>query len=271
MRINTLTFAAAVLLAACTPKDKTQTAAADSLGRDLELAPVDSSAVLNDTAKTTPAPVTPPASNPRPPVSNPRPPANTGTGTTTTPAPTTPAVSSAPLTLPVGTSITATMVDSITSRRNKNRDIVTSTIGSDIKDQNGRVIIPAGSTARFTVWQIAPAENKSATDGTLVLRLASISVRGHDYPLTGRVSSVEHSLKGRGVTTGDAAKVGGGAAAGAVAGRVLGGSKGTVIGAVVGAAVGTGVAVETADRDIYVAPGAAIVFTLTQELVVSPN
>jgi len=276
MRIHALTFAAAVLLAACTPKDKTQTAAADSLGRDLELAPVDSTAVLNDTAKTTPAPVTstPPASNPRPPVSNPRPPSNTGNPTTGNPAtqtPSTPAVSSAPLTLPSGTAIQATMVDSITSRRNKNRDIVTATIGSDIKDQNGRVIIPAGSTARFTVWQIAPAENKSATDGTLVLRLASINVRGKDYPVTGRVSSIEHSLKGRGVTTGDAAKVGGGAAAGAVAGRVLGGSKGTVIGAVVGAAVGTGVAVETADRDIYVAPGAAIAFNLTQELVVSPN
>jgi hypothetical protein len=73
------------------------------------------------------------------------------------------------------------------------------------------------------------------------------------------------------VTAGDAAKVGGGAAAGAVAGRVIGGKSGTVIGAVVGAAVGTGVAVETADRDVVVKPGAPIVFTLTQELVVSPN
>ncbi|HEV8124631.1 MAG TPA: hypothetical protein VGP80_10325 [Gemmatimonadales bacterium] len=275
MRIHTLAIAAAALLAACTPKDKTQTAAADSLGRDLELAPVDSTAVLNDTAKTTPAPVTtPPASNPRPPVSNPRPPSSTGTpaaGTGTTQAPTGPAVAPAPLTLPSGTVVTASMVDSITSRHNKNKDIVTATIGADVKDQNGRVIIPAGSTARFTVWQIAPAENKSATDGILVLRLASITVRGKDYPLTGRVSSVEHSLRGRGVTAGDAAKVGGGAAAGAVAGRVIGGKSGTVIGAVVGAAVGTGVAVETADRDVVVKPGAPIVFTLTQELVVSPN
>ena len=81
-----------------------------------------------------------------------------------------------------------------------------------------------------------------------------------------------HTLRGRGVTTGDAAKVGAGAAAGAIAGRILGGNKkGTIIGGVVGAAVGTGVAVETADRDVVVAPGAAIAFTINQELSVSSN
>lgn len=276
MRIHALMFAAAVLVTACAAKDKNQMAVADSLGRDLELAPVDSTSALNDKPADTAPVTTPPATtqNPRPPVSNPRPPSNSGTpaaGTPATQTPAGPAVASAPLVLPIGTPVQATMVDSITSRRNHNRDIVTATIPADVKDQNGRVIIPAGSIARFSINAIAPAENKSATDGTLVLRLASITVRGRDYPLTGRVSSIEHTLKGRGVTAGDAAKVGGGAAAGAVAGTVLGGKKGTIIGGVIGAAVGTGVAVETADRDVYVAPGAAIAFNITQELVVSPN
>ena len=274
MRIHALTFAAAVLVAACTGKDRAETATADSLGRDLELAPVDSTAVLNDQPAANPAPATtpPPVQTQRPPASTPRPQPNNPPPTTGTPqTPTGPAVAAAPLTLPVGTSMRAAMIDSISSRTNKTHEIVRATISSDIKDANGRVIVPAGSIASFTIHQIAPAENKSAADGILVLRLASINVRGKDYPVTGRVSSVEHTLKGRGVTGGDVAKVGGGAAAGAVAGRVIGGKKGTLIGGIVGAAVGTGVAVETADRDVVVAPGAAIVWNLTQELVVSPN
>lgn len=271
MRIHATMFAAAILLAACTPKDKTQTATADSLGRDLELAPVDSTASLSDQAPTNPPPVEttrPPVSNPRPPANNPSTPTTGGGGTQT---PTRPAVAPAPLTLPIGTVIQTAAIDSISSRHNKNRDIIRATIGADVKDENGRVIIPAGSIARFSINAIAPAENRNATDGTLVLRLASITVRGTDYPITGRVNSIEHSLKGRGVSGGDVAKVGAGAAGGAVVGSVLGGKKGTVIGGIVGAAVGTGVAVETADRDVVVAPGAAISVTLTQELVVSPN
>jgi hypothetical protein len=271
MRIHALTFAAAVLVAACTGKDRNQTAMADSLGRDLELAPVDSTATLNDQPSADSPRVTtpPPVSTSRPPVSTPRPnnPPPATTGSTQTPSG--PAVAPAPLTLPSGTTMRAAMIDSISSRTNKTHEIVRATISSDVKDANGRVIVPAGSIASFTIHQIAPAENKSAADGILVLRLASINVRGKDYPLTGRVSSIEHSLRGRGVTAGDAAKVGGGAAAGAVAGAVLGGKKGTVIGGIVGAAVGTGVAVETADRDVVVAPGAPIVWNITQELVVS--
>jgi hypothetical protein len=78
---------------------------------------------------------------------------------------------------------------------------------------------------------------------------------------------VEHTLQGRGVTAGDAAKVGAGAAVGAIAGRVLSGNKkGAIIGGVVGAAVGTGVAMETADRDVVVPAGAKIVLKLTTAL-----
>ena len=120
--------------------------------------------------------------------------------------------------------------DSISSRRNKVGETVTARISKDVRDENGRVIIPAGSTARFTITALAPAENKSATQGTINLQLASITVRGQDYPIGGSSTSVEHTLRGRGVTTGDAAKVGAGAAAGAIAGRILGGKKGTVIG-----------------------------------------
>jgi hypothetical protein len=187
------------------------------------------------------------------------------------PAPARPTVAAAPLVLPAGTAMTASVTDSITSQRNKVGESVSAQISEDIRDQNGRVIVPAGSTARFTITALAPAENKSATHGTINLRLASLTVRGREYTIGGSSSAVEHTLRGRGVTAGDAAKVGAGAAAGAIAGRILGGKKGTVVGGVVGAAVGTGVAVETADRDVVVAPGGTITFSINQELSVSSS
>jgi hypothetical protein len=277
MRNRALTFTALTLLAACAGRDRTDNAAADSLGRDLELAPAESTVSLNDRPATTDqAPVTQPATTTPPRQSNPRP-SNPSPAQPQNPAPVTappvskPTVAPAPLTLPVGTAISAVSNDSVNSRNQKPGGTLTATIPSDIRDQNGRVIIPAGSTANFTITALAPAENKSATHGTITLQLASINVRGRDYPVSGTSTSVEHTLAGRGVTTGDAAKVGVGAAAGAIAGRILGGKKGTVIGGVVGAAVGTGVAVESADRDVVVKPGAAIEFTLGEELVVSAN
>jgi hypothetical protein len=267
------------LVAACAGRDRTSGASADSLGRDLELAPAESTVTLNDQPApegerepvTQPAVTPPQRQTPRPVTPRPQPQQPTPDPVVNDPAPVRPPVAAAPLLLPVGTSISASVDDSITSQRNKVGETVTATISSDVRDENGRVIIPAGSTAQFTITALAPAENKNATRGTINLQLASINVRGRDYPISGSTSSVEHTLRGRGVTTGDAAKVGAGAAAGAIAGRILGGKKGTVIGGVVGAAVGTGVAVETADRDVVVAPGATISFALNQELVVSNN
>ena len=78
--------------------------------------------------------------------------------------------------------------------------------------------------------------------------------------------------KGRGVTTGDAAKVGAGAVAGAILGRVLGGNKrGTVIGGVVGGAVGAGVAATSKDSDIVLPAGAHIVVTVNKPLTVKAS
>jgi hypothetical protein len=279
MRNRVLTITALTLLAGCAGRDRNDTARADSLGRDLELAPAESTVTLNDQPAAQPEPAPPPVTTtttprqtrpstpaPRQTTEPTRPPAAQPTESAPRPN-----VAPAPYILPAGTAITASATDSINSRTDKVGETVTARIPSDVRDQNGRVIIPAGSTAKFTITALAPAENKSATQGTITLQLTSINVRGRDYPVSGSTTSVEHTLQGRGVTTGDAAKVGAGAAAGAIAGRILGGKKGTVIGGVVGAAVGTGVAVETADRDVVVAPGNTISFTLGEELVVANN
>jgi hypothetical protein len=135
---------------------------------------------------------------------------------------------------------------------------------------SGRVVIPAGSTVELVITEISPAKSKSAQDGTLTLRVADVTVAGKSYPLDAEVTSVSHTLKGRGVTAGEVEKTAAGAAIGAVAGRVIGGNaKGTIIGAVVGGAGGAVVANETASRDVVVNAGSPIELTLTSPLTVA--
>ena len=86
-------------------------------------------------------------------------------------------------------------------------------------DAAGRVVSPAGSTVELTITEIQPAKNKGQADGKLAFQVAAVTVRGQRYSVQGEVTSVPHTLKGRGVTAGEVEKVGVGTAIGAVAGE----------------------------------------------------
>jgi hypothetical protein len=248
-----------VAVAACGGGDRGDTATADSLSRDLQLAPVDTSAELNDQpteerptatapARTTPSrPATRPAAPSRP--------------TASAPAP-----AATPTSLAVGTTLTAATNAEIRSHKNKVGDTVTATIATDVKDQSGRVVIPAGSEVVLKVTAIKESENKSDKTGTLTVQPTSVVMNGQSYPLTASIEGVTTELQGRGTNAGDVAKPAAGAAVGAVVGRVLGGSsKGAIIGGVIGGAVGAQRAVETKDRDVVLPKGSTVTLSLTEE------
>jgi hypothetical protein len=171
--------------------------------------------------------------------------------------------------LPVGTTVRAVLQDSINSRHDSAGEVVMARINADITDRSGQVVVPAESPFQLSIAQLEPAKSRNAADGKLVLRVDSVFVEGRAYWVSGDVQAVPHELRGRGVTAGEAGKVGVGAAAGAVVGRVLGGNtRGAVIGGVVGAAGGAAVAAQTARRDVVVKPGTWVSFVLTAPLVV---
>ncbi|HKU62813.1 MAG TPA: hypothetical protein VJQ44_16480 [Gemmatimonadales bacterium] len=264
--LATLTLAA---LAACGRGDRSDVASADSLNRDLQLAPVDTSATLNDqpSADTaTPAPPATPAPAPTPkpkPKSKPAP-AAPAPSPAAQPAPA--PAPAAPAALSAGTSLAVTTDAEIHSRKNKVGDEVTATVGKDVKDATGKTVIPAGSKVTLQVTAIAPSDSKSDTTGTLTLKPVSVVVNGQTQPIAASISGVHTQLVGRGVDGTDAAKVGAGTAAGAIVGRVLGGStKGAVIGGIIGGAVGTQRAVQTKDRDVVLPAGTGITVTLDQK------
>jgi len=256
MRQTTALLLSAALLGACVKGDNANTASADSTARNLTLAPAESSAAMKDmpaTPAATPPAVTAPTTAATRPVERPKPPAPR--------APTT-------ATLPAGTHFDMAAGDTITSRTAKVGDPFTARTVEDVKNAAGKVVIPAGSVVSGTITAVKPAPNPR-TPGTLQLAVSSVTIRGTNYPLEATIDSLETVHKGRGVTTGDAAKVGAGAAGGAILGRVLGkNTKGAVIGGIVGAAAGAGVASQTKDSDIVLPKGAHINVTITRPVTV---
>jgi len=232
-------------------------AAADSLSRDLQRLPVDSSATFADTATPAAEPVAQPvAARPKPqPKPKPKPAAPKPT-----PAP-------APKLVATGT-VLATAIDAeISSKVNKAGERVTTTVSSDIKDATGRLLIPAGSKVMLTISEIHESENKGDNTGKLTLTPTSVQINGESYALAGTAVALDRYLKSRPTNGGDVAKVGAGTAIGAVAGRVIGGNtKGAVIGGLIGGAIGTQRAIQTHDRDVIVPAGSRVELTLSQEL-----
>jgi hypothetical protein len=253
--IAVLTLAA---VAACGRGDRGDTAAADSLSRDLQLAPVDTTATLNDR---------PTASAPAPAAKTPTRPSRPA-ASSSSPNPSPSAAAPAPAasrSLSAGTTLSASTTAEISSAKNKVGDVVTATVANDVKDNAGRVVIPAGSDVTLKVTAIKVSENKSDKTGTLTLQPTSVMVNGTSYPLSARIDSVGTHLQGRKTNAGDIAKPAAGAAVGAVVGRVLGGStKGAIIGGVLGGAVGAQRAVETKDRDVVLPEGTTVVLVLEQ-------
>lgn len=249
---------AIVGLTAC-QKGQEQTQASDSTARNLTLAPAESTAAMRDVPdqnqKTTrPPPATKPQRN-----------------TTTRTNPPAPPARPAMARLGVGAKMDVAATDTISSRTAKVGDAFTARVVEDVKNAMGQVVIPAGSVVHGSITAVKPAPNPR-TPGTLTLAVSSVTVRGTAYPIDAAVDSLETIHKGRGVTSGDAAKVGAGAVAGAVLGRVLGGNKkGTIIGGVVGGIAGAGVASQTKDSDIVLPAGAHIIIRLTKELAVAAS
>ena len=251
---NTALLLSLALLGACAKGENAGNASADSTARNLTLAPADSSATMRDMPATPPpAPaVTAPAA--RPPAVRPKPPAPP-----------------APLTLAAGSHFDMAATDTITSRTAKPGDAFTARVVEDVRNAAGKIVIPAGSQVNGTITAVKPAPNPN-TPGTLTLGVSSVTIRGTNYPLEATIDSLETVHKGRGITTGDAAKVGAGAVAGAVLGRVIGGNKrGTIIGGIVGGAVGAGVAQTSKDSDIVLPAGAHIIVTVTKPLTVKAS
>jgi len=163
-----------------------------------------------------------------------------------------------------GTAIAAKFDAGISSRTHKSGQKITGTVSSDVKDKNGKTVIPAGSRVHVTITAIHESERKSDKTGKLVLTPTTVEIGGRTYALSGSATALDRTLKDRKTNAGDVAKVGLGVGAGALLGTAVSGgsTKGAIIGGVAGGAVGAQRAVATQDRDVVVPAGSRLKVTL---------
>ena len=140
--------------------------------------------------------------------------------------------------VPAGTELTLALDTTLSSETSQAGDSFSATVVEPIVE-DGREVIPAGSTIQGRVTEAVPAK-RGAGEARLglsfgALRLAS----GYRTDIVGSFQEISESKKGR-----NAAVIGGSAAGGALLGRILGkDTKSTVIGAIVGGGIGTAVLV----------------------------
>jgi hypothetical protein len=162
----------------------------------------------------------------------------------------------------IGTSMSLTLNQTLSTETNKVGDSFTATLQHAITDGSGNVVVPAGATIRGRLTQVEKSGHVGAT-GIIKLAFESVSFGGNSYPLDATVVRANPQRQNRTSTAETAAKVGAGAAAGAVLGRVLGGNtRSTIRGAAVGAAAGTAIAMGTADVDVVLPQGSEMVIRL---------
>jgi hypothetical protein len=172
-------------------------------------------------------------------------------------------------TLQAGRQFSMATTETISSRTAKPGDPFTAMVVTDVKDDAGRVAIPAGSVVSGTITDVKSASSPTQS-GTLTLAVNSVTVNGRSYPIDASIDSLDTQRQGQGVTGGDVAKVGVGAAAGAILGRVIGkNTKGAVIGGIMGGIIGAGVAVQGKDADIVLPSGTHVLVTLGRYLSVT--
>jgi len=146
------------------------------------------------------------------------------------------AITSKTYELPVGTELSVRTEETIDSSKASEGQTYAAEITSDVRDDNGDVVIPRGSNAQIVIVSSSKGGKiRGASD--LVLDLATVSIDGRAY----RISTADVDRRGKdgvGANKRTGVFTGGGAALGAIIGAIAGGGKGAAIGAASGAGAG---------------------------------
>ena len=163
--------------------------------------------------------------------------------------------------IPSGTSLQIRTTEAIDTQTMDGR-IFTGTVESDVRDTQGHVAIPRGSTAELVV--------RRGPDDELVLDLDSVTVHGRRYGVDAtrnRISTgVDVRNSGIGANRETARNVGGGALLGAILGAAIGGGDGAAAGAAAGAAVGAGAQILTKGRRVNVPAETLLSYRLQSDM-----
>jgi hypothetical protein len=148
--------------------------------------------------------------------------------------------------VPPGTEVDVRLQQPLSSRNAQPEDRFEATTAVDVEN-DGRTLIPAGSTVRGVVQAVNKA-GRVDRKGSLDLAFDQITMLGRTFPLR---ATVTQALESEGIR-GETGKIGIGAGIGAILGGILGGVRGALAGIVIG---GGGVVAATEGKDVELPAG----------------
>lgn len=151
--------------------------------------------------------------------------------------------------IPVGQEIDVRLQQPLSSASAKVEDRFETTTVVDVR-QDGRVLIPAGSTVRGQVTSVSPA-GKIDRSGKLTMSFDRLTIGGRNYEIRAMATQ---AFESKGIRE-EAGTVGAGGAVGAIVGGIIGGVRGALIGAAIGAG---GVIAATDGKDVELAAGTVL-------------
>jgi len=164
----------------------------------------------------------------------------------------TPAVvhSQNPNEIPVGTEFDVRLQTPLSSKTSQVEDRFEATTMVDLRDERGRVLVPAGSVMRGMVNSVTKA-TRLERKGSLTVAFDRVTINGRSHAIRGTVTQ---ALESEGIR-GEAEKIGIGAGAGAILGAILGGAKGALAGILIG---GGGTIAATEGKDVELPAGTVL-------------
>jgi hypothetical protein len=152
--------------------------------------------------------------------------------------------------IPVSTEFDVRLQNSLSSKTANVEDRFEATTMVDLRDERGRVLIPAGSLMRGIVSSVHPA-TRTERKGSMTVAFDRVTVNGRAYPIRATVSQ---AIESEGIA-GEKEKIGIGAGAGAILGAILGGAKGALAGILIG---GGGTIAATEGNDVELPSGTVL-------------
>lgn len=191
-------------------------------------------------------------------------PNQTAASQTTTPPPAAPTEPPPPTevvrTIPSGTTLQVRNNDTIDSETAEPGQQYAGVVNRDVKDTDGEVAIPRGSSAMLVV-RSSSGQGKFQGQSDIVVDVASVTVNGHTYRLE-TTDFARRGQQGVGKNKRTAEFAGGGAALGGIIGAIAGGGKGAGIGLLAGGAAGTGAQAATRGKPVRIPSETLLSFRL---------
>jgi hypothetical protein len=168
------------------------------------------------------------------------------------------------VTIPAGTTLSATLATAVASDTSKVEDLVRATLKTSVSAEGHRAL-PAGTAL---IGHVTSAEQSAKVKGraSIAFRFNTIDLPGDGgrQPIsTETISRLAPATKKK-----DATKIGVGAGAGAVIGGIVGGGGGAAKGAAIGGAAGTGVVLATKGEEVRLGAGTPVSVKLSAPLMV---